>query len=325
MTANRISYVGILSKLDFGRNLRVLREGCGLSQEVLAERSEFDRSYIGGIERGSRNPTLAAIFRLASALSVQPFQLFMEVGEEAPTSAESTGVSGSESKSGLTLRFRYDQFDAEFDIPGGTRAEFNEVIDSLKQGLAKGGNKANAVTAAYLKATAKWPEANPSDLWTFLLSRAYCDRSVHPPSSARLNLEQSWKRTSGWALERVLESHYGPFLNEKGVTVEVSNKTRKASLLEPIKDSRVVPDKADVLITYKKAEEEELKGVVHVKASLAERRTDDVPMSQALIEAGYLSVFWTMDCKSYPAEKPTNNGELGEVSEDDASDKRQDF
>lgn len=52
-------------------------------------------------------------------------------------------------------------------------------------------------------------------------------------------------------------------------------------------------------------------GVVHVKASFAERRTDDVPMSKALVEAGYISPLWTLDCKSTPSPQPFNRGELG--------------
>lgn len=317
--------MSVSSRQEFGNNLRRLREAQGITQEELADRSELDRSYIGGIERGERNPSLNAVFRLANAFRIETYQLFLTPTDDSLSRSESVGISVSESDGGLTIRFRYDQFDAEFEILEASKAEYDEVLSVLRKGLAAKNNKANAVAEAYLLATAKWPDANPSDLWTFLLNRLYCDRSVHPTSSARLNLEQSWKRTSGWALERVLESHYGPFLKNKGVTVEISSKTRKASLLESIKDSRVVPDKADVLITYKKAEEERLMGVIHVKASLAERRTDDVPMSQALIEAGYLSIFWTMDCKSYPAEKPINNGELGEIGEDNTSDKRQDF
>jgi hypothetical protein len=170
-----------------------------------------------------------------------------------------------------------------------------------------------------------WPDANPSDLWTFLISRGYCDRSNHSASNARLNLEQSWKRTSGWALEQVLVEHYGPFLNSRGITVKLCRKAEKAAFLEPVADPRVVPDKADVLITCRSRGSERLLGVVHVKASIAERRTDDVPMSQALLEAGYLSVFWTMDSKSFPSAHPIDRGEFGDASEDGISDKRRDF
>ena len=48
-------------------------------------------------------------------------------------------------------------------------------------------------------------------------------------------------------------------------------------------------------------------------------------MSQALIEAGYLSIFWTMDSKSFPSERPYNRGEFGSARGDSVSDKRRDF
>ena len=107
--------------------------------------------------------------------------------------------------------------------------------------------------------------------------------------------------------------------------IRISNKTEKAALLGGIDDPRIVPDKADILVLYNAGRTEHLLGVVHVKASIAERRTDDVPMSQALIDAGYLSVFWTMDSKSMPAERPVNRGEFGAVDDDQLSDKRRGF
>lgn len=159
----------------------------------------------------------------------------------------------------------------------------------------------------------------------FIICRIYCDPSNHPPANTRLNLEQSWKRTSGWALERVLVRHYGPALKRRGISLEASSKARKHALLGPIDDPRLVPDKADVLVTYFAGRAEKLLGVIHVKASVAERRTDDVPMSHALIEAGYLSVFWTMDSKSFPSSRPINRGEFGEVVGGAVSQKRRDF
>jgi transcriptional regulator with XRE-family HTH domain len=47
----------------------------GLSQEALGLMSGLDRTYVSGIERGVRNPTLRIIWRLAEALSTTPSAL----------------------------------------------------------------------------------------------------------------------------------------------------------------------------------------------------------------------------------------------------------
>lgn len=53
----------------FGSNLRRERESQKLTQEKLAEKAELDPTYISGIERGVRNPSLLSIVRIAKALS----------------------------------------------------------------------------------------------------------------------------------------------------------------------------------------------------------------------------------------------------------------
>jgi len=68
----------------FGRNVRRVRASLGLSQEGLAGRADIHRTYIGGIERGERNPTLTMIHRLAEALGVPPTEL-LETEEASST------------------------------------------------------------------------------------------------------------------------------------------------------------------------------------------------------------------------------------------------
>ncbi|ANW05379.1 DNA-binding protein [Bradyrhizobium icense] len=53
-----------------GRNVRRLRRQRGFTQEQLAFEAELDLTYIGGIERGKRNPSLLVMARIAEALSV---------------------------------------------------------------------------------------------------------------------------------------------------------------------------------------------------------------------------------------------------------------
>lgn len=64
-----------------GTNVRVLRKRKGLSQEELAFRAEMKRSYVSDLERGTRNPTVRALGRLALALGADPAELLSrEVG-----------------------------------------------------------------------------------------------------------------------------------------------------------------------------------------------------------------------------------------------------
>ena len=58
-----------------GRAVRRLRIERGLSQEDLAHLSRMDRTWVGGIERGERNPSFTNIRRLANALGVSPSDL----------------------------------------------------------------------------------------------------------------------------------------------------------------------------------------------------------------------------------------------------------
>lgn len=54
----------------FGARVREIRMGHGWSQEDFAHRANLDRTYVSGIERGVRNPTLDIIYRLAHTLDV---------------------------------------------------------------------------------------------------------------------------------------------------------------------------------------------------------------------------------------------------------------
>lgn len=66
-----------------GWNLRRIRVLQSLSQERLAFDAEVDRSYLGGLERGSENPTVDVLDRLADVLKVHIGELFAEPEADA--------------------------------------------------------------------------------------------------------------------------------------------------------------------------------------------------------------------------------------------------
>ena len=63
----------------FGNRVRELRNLREISQERLADCCGLDRTYVGGIERGERNPSLKNIARLATALGTSMAELMTGV------------------------------------------------------------------------------------------------------------------------------------------------------------------------------------------------------------------------------------------------------
>jgi transcriptional regulator with XRE-family HTH domain len=61
----------------FGRAVRQARETQGWSQELLAERAELNRSYLGEVERGHAMPSLVTIAKLAHAFDLSASALLL--------------------------------------------------------------------------------------------------------------------------------------------------------------------------------------------------------------------------------------------------------
>jgi transcriptional regulator with XRE-family HTH domain len=72
--SERESYLKI-----FGQNLRKTRQAKSLTQEKLADLAELDTTYISGLERGVRNPSLLSIIKIARACSVAPKELLDKI------------------------------------------------------------------------------------------------------------------------------------------------------------------------------------------------------------------------------------------------------
>lgn len=62
----------------FGRNVRRTRSDKEVTLEGLAHDVGLSYSYVGEIERGKRNPTLAVVERIAKALDVEPIELLRD-------------------------------------------------------------------------------------------------------------------------------------------------------------------------------------------------------------------------------------------------------
>ena len=59
-----------------GARIRELRNQQGISQEKLALKAEIDRTYLAGVERGKRNPSIKSLEKILSALGVTFHEFF---------------------------------------------------------------------------------------------------------------------------------------------------------------------------------------------------------------------------------------------------------
>jgi len=68
---------------QFGQRVRKLRLARKVSQEQLAFKASMHRTYLGGIERGERNPSLKNIAAIADALGITLSALFSFEDQES--------------------------------------------------------------------------------------------------------------------------------------------------------------------------------------------------------------------------------------------------
>ncbi len=303
-------------------NLRTLRERAGLNESALEERLILGPGWVGRFERGEIAPSIDMVLAILHEINFSFADLLQGLPKPGAAAIDRV-IFAEQSGDDIVIHFSYARFDAHYTLPNCRLDEFESVMKTLRDGLSRLTNaddtqseavKSDAVARAFLRAVAIWPHANPSDLWWFVIYRAYCDPYNHPAQYAQLDFTQSWKRTGGWALEEVLVRHYGPHLKRHGVNLFIADGAAKQQLVRGLElPGRVEADKIDVVLTGDTRGASRFFGVVHVKASFAERRTDDVPLSRALRDAGYTSPLWTMDCKGTPYAHPSNRGELGGV------------
>jgi transcriptional regulator with XRE-family HTH domain len=319
------------------RNIEVLRKKARLTHAQLEERLILGPGWINRFERGESVPSIEMILAILHVTNATLSDLLRGLPEPEAATVERF-IFAEQAGKDITICFRYARFDARYTLADSILEDFEKVIKELRNGLARlapfseeegeqgKAIKTDSVARAFMRAVEVWPHANPSDLWWFIILRAYCDPYNHPAKFARLDFAQSWKRTGGWALEEILVRHYGPFLKQRGINLFIPDSARKQRLVQTLNlKERVESDKVDVILSGNTRRGEKMFGVVHVKASFAERRTDDVPLSTALTRAGYTSPLWTMDCKSTPGLHPVNRGELGAIAGRRVSAKRKDI
>ena len=67
-------------EVEVGARICFLRKEKGMSQEELGFEAEVNKNYISDIERGTRNPTLKVLGKIANGLGITLEELFKGIG-----------------------------------------------------------------------------------------------------------------------------------------------------------------------------------------------------------------------------------------------------
>ena len=113
---------------ELGQRIRALRKRNGYTQEDMAERCNLHWTYIGGLERGERNPTLTTLKRIADGLKVDIHSLL------GRPSSEEAVLTSREKKEGNILKWLRKKDDAAVDLASRLVREVVHWQDKYKIG-----------------------------------------------------------------------------------------------------------------------------------------------------------------------------------------------
>jgi hypothetical protein len=314
-------------------HLEKVRKDAKISQASLAASLGLEQPIVSKVESFDRRIDIIELYDWLSAIGYSHKKFLQEVGwmEDAvntslpaiPVPGKATQTKDAAGKTGTTVEMAWQGQKREVFIEGLPVADYlalesaiSKIYKSLNDGT--GGKNREAILAAMSRAIDGFPDVNPSDLYHHIIYRLYLR------DYTKTQADRSWVRAGGEAFELFLQAHYNPLLKPHGIALKwLSNdESRKSALREMGIDGEVGGSKLDIALYGQVGTKHVIFGGIHAKLSLAERVSDDVPCSVAMMKKGMVSYLLTLDAKSFPP--PTgdliNRGELGSMAS--PSDKR---
>ena len=318
--------------------LAQIRKEKGMTQADLSRKVGFDQQpLLSKIETAQRRIDVVELLDILKALDYKIEDLLSDLGWMNKIEGDETSIAQQPENGKEYQPIRLSEIqegnDLKLSMTNGVSQKIvtlNSIkvsdfkaVESLVEILFTDLNNANpthnnreAIAKALESGISTLAEANPSDIYHHIIYRLYLRYYM------KSNAKQSWVRAGGEALELFLEKHYNAILAPFGIKFKwLKNKIDKSKAMEEIGISgKVGGSKLDISLSVDHNGKEVIFGGIHVKASLAERVSDDIPCSRAMMSRGFASILVTFDAKSYPEKDLVNRGELGTITS--PSDKR---
>jgi transcriptional regulator with XRE-family HTH domain len=298
-----------------------------ITQVMLAESLGQHQSYIAKVEGLERRLDIIELFDWLQGLDYEPQRFFQDIGwfpRDGKVIPLPLRNQVREEQNGVFQKLVWEGQIKEVYLSGISAEQYltvenrvTELFSDLNSSNPRLKNR-EAIAQALEFAVDYLPELNPSDIYQHIIYRLYLREYK------KSTPEQSWVRAGGEALELFIERRYSSTLQSYGIRLRalISAKDKGQALREMGLAGKVGDSKLDVALYGYHNEQWVIFGGVHSKASLAERVSDDVPCSEAMMRSGLVSFLYTFDSKFFPppAGDLVNRGELGSISQ--PSDKR---
>ena len=303
------------------------RENGQATQTSLSSKLGKPQSYIAKIEGRDRRLDIIELFDILKALNVSPKQFFRAIGWIPDTNIPvPIKANAEETDNGILLSMVAEDKLYKVALDSVKATDYLQVetkLSDLFAGLNQSGTSVknrDVIADALEIAFRLMPDLNPSDAYHHVVYRLYLREHY------RSKAEQSWVRAGGEGLALFIKNHYAPILGPSGILIVplFDDRNRQVEVLKQMGIHGTVSNsKLDVALYGTSGGESVLFGGMHVKASLAERVSDDVHCSEAMMRQGFMSLLFTFDAKSFPPPNGdlVNRGEFG--TPDEPSDKRQ--
>ena len=297
------------------------RKETGKSISIIESEMRIANGWINQIESGESCP-LELVFEYARTIGLD-MDLFGSKFAKSVTFDPGWQIKTVNSSS-CEFIFDYAGHLASIEIPISSaelRGAINNFISTLNSH-----KKAKAIALGFNGLLVDLPKVNPAVVWGLITQRLYTNKYSWNPGNLSQggDLAQSWKRSAGWALEEVVVTRYKQDLHSHGIIISKETKDiQDFSVSLGINES-----KPDVVLFSESEGKKSWIGALAVKASVAERRDDDVPWAGKVMNSGLIVPYVTMDVKSYPGRAPSVDGEYkqnwNEVGDDNRNAKRSD-
>ena len=310
--------------------LLYIRKDEKVTQIQLAQSMRQEQSFVSKVENFERRLDIIELYDWLLALNYSPEKFFCEIGWFADKSMDNRGLPAlpiprgvEQSEKGSLIHLAWQGTVIKVLIEKMKVSDYlflEKEISKLYYQLnhSVGLKNRDIIYQAMKLAFEACPQVNPSDIYHHLIYRLYLREY------SKTQADRSWVRAGGEALELYIVEKYAKELKNYGIGVRglVRASDKRAALTEMGLSELVGGSKLDIALFGVIDGREHIFGGIHLKASLAERVTDDVPCSEAMMKKDYVSYLLTMDAKSFPPPNGDliNRGELGSI--ENSSDKR---